>query len=220
VLLANRPIRPLFLALGVLAVAGVGVLAWFARGVGAWLVTAILAGGSAAIAGLVQTLTSSGLRKGGRLVLGAAPPVVVSTEFYQQELVLGGDSVRCAYVLLTVEAAADAAVILKRLRVVVVSRGPGVDMLAGPDHFPLPVRKFLVDLGEPNPRLEPQSGSTFPYVVGPPRPEAFQVMAYTTGEDVQWRFALDVTTDGKNSSLVIDQDGQPFRVSRSPAGLG
>jgi hypothetical protein len=192
------------------------------RSVGVWLAAAAFAGVTATIAGMVQATADRGLRAARRLVNGSGSPVKVSAEFWQQPLLFvrgdndPGHRVRCGFVLLLVEATSDQAVILRRLRVVVESRGPATSTQPDSSHEPVPMRTFLVDLDDPEPRPAPAGVPDFPYLVSPSQPEAFKVMAYTERGDIRWRLALDWTYRGVGGSVTIDSDGLPFRVAQPP----
>jgi hypothetical protein len=206
---------------GVLLLAGVAV-ALAIRNVGGWLAAALLAGVAAAVGGLVEATARQGLRAG-RRVLGRAPaPVTVSVEYWQQPLAFVRNEaysgmVRCGFAVLLVQTTAEQAVVLKRLRILIESREPGVRTGSDPPHAPLPLRRFLVDLDRDVPEAVPaQEG--FPYTVSPYDPERFQVMAYTDRHDVGWRLALDWVCGERTGTVVVDDGGQPFRVSAVPTG--
>jgi hypothetical protein len=134
-------------------------------------------------------------------------------------------------VVLIVETTAGQAVVLNRLRVIIDSRGPSVFIPPDNSHAPLPLRKFLIDLDQDVPEPVPEGPARhraslmdayhvgtpdFPYTVSPHDPENFEVMAYTDRSDVQWRLALDWTCRGKTGTVIIDNNGQPFRVAQPP----
>jgi hypothetical protein len=202
---------------GLAAVLGIGkVLAWVAA--------AVLAGVAATITGLVQGSTKKRLTAGKHLLAGSPVPFTVATEYWQQPLdFLSGPharEVRCGFVVLLVQTTAEQAVVLKRLRVVIDSRGPGIPLPADPPHAPLAIRRFLLDLDSAFPELRPEAfaGATpdFPYAVTSHDPENFQIMAYTDHQDVRWHLELDWICGNNADTMVIDHNGQPFRVAQPP----
>src|SRR5216683_2287282 len=136
-----------------LVLAGLAVGLGFRTVVG-WLAAAVLAGLAATIAGLVQTTAKKGLAAGKELLTGTSPPLTISVEYWQQPFRFVDDPgqfdpgrlMRCGIVVLLIQATANQAVILKRIRVIIDSRDPGTYIPADPSHEPLPLRKFLVDL--------------------------------------------------------------------------
>ncbi|MFF5185839.1 hypothetical protein ACFY30_19040 [Streptomyces sp. NPDC000345] len=198
----------------------VGSLFWV-RELSALGWAAVAAGLTAAIAGTVQGLITSGIGKGQKLILGDAAPIAVRTDFTHQELTLRrqggtGGQVQCGYVHMSAEGLVPHAVVLRRLRVVVDGRRPALDLAPGPQQAPLPCRKFLADLDTDEPRLVPQGSPDFPYVVTPTEPEIFQVMAYTGSQCVDWHLELEVVSQGETYTVIVDDDGKPFRVSQQP----
>ncbi|WP_158973359.1 hypothetical protein [Streptomyces griseus] len=206
-----------------LLVAGAVALLFWVPALSALGWAAVVAGLSAAIAGAVQGLVTSGIGKGQEVVLGGAPPIAVQAVFTHQELALVRQDgtrgqVHCGYVKMSVEALVPHAVVLRLLNVVVDGRQPALHLETGPQQAPLPYRKFLVDLDISEPRLVPQGSADFPYVVTQTGPEIFEVMAYTGGQCVDWHLELEVVSQGETCTVVVDDDGRPFRVSyRTPA---
>jgi len=166
------------------------------RNVLGWLTAAVLGGAAATIGGLGQGTARKGLATSKELLTGARPPITISVEYWQQPLNFlddpdpldHGHLVRCGYVVLLVETTADQAVVLKRLRVIIDSRGPGVSTDPDRSHAPLPLRKFLVDLDQDVPEPVPEGPARprdgimdayhvgtpdFPYVVSSGDPENF-----------------------------------------------
>ncbi|XVV08330.1 hypothetical protein ACQP2X_26155 [Actinoplanes sp. CA-131856] len=78
-------------------------------------------------------------------------------------------------------------------------------------------RRFTVDLDDPSGRMVPARGekTDFPYTVGNDEPEAFSLVATSSGCDCVWRIALDWSADGETgtSYLVDDESGQAFHTA-------
>ncbi|MEV5440559.1 hypothetical protein AB0K80_31815 [Streptomyces sp. NPDC052682] len=206
--------------LGGLAAGAVALLLWVPE-LSALGWAAVAAGLTAAIAGAVQALVTSGIGKGKELVLGGASPVAVQAVCTHQGLSLPGQDgaarqVHGAQVTVSVEALVPHAVLLRRLDVVVDGRYPALDLEPGAPQWPVSCRRFLADLDAGEPRLVPQGSPDFPYVVTQSEPEVFQVMAYTGSQCVDWHLELEVVSQGETYSMVVDDGGTPFRVSHRP----
>lgn len=202
-------------------VSGVVALLFWLPALSALGWAAVAAGLTAAIAGAVQGLVTRGIGKGQELVLGGASPIAVHAVFTHQKLTrLRHDGTRyqvhCGYVKMSVEALVPHAVVLRQLNVVVDGRQPALDLVPGPQQAPLPCRKFLVDLDAGEPRPMPQGSPDFPYGVTQAEPEIFEVMAYTGSQCVDWHLELEAVSQGETYTVVVDDDGKPFRVSHRP----
>jgi hypothetical protein len=117
-----------------------------------------------------------------------------------------------------VEALTAQAVVLRGMRVAVVSRTPPRPaFLFAAAAGILEQRGFRVDLDARQPRLEPTSatGPDFPFTVSSSDPELFAVFPRSTFE-VHWRLELDWTSRGRSGTVVIDRDGQPFHFVPRP----
>jgi hypothetical protein len=127
--------------------------------------------------------------------------------------------------VLTVEGRTRRAVILKRLRIHVLNRGPGTrcGIYA---HFPtngysMSIRNFVADLRSTDVAIVRPTGvhgydndiemtPEFPYMVHSVEPEQFVVNLDYGDEDVTWVAVLDWLLDGKSEELRIDNAGEPF----------
>ncbi|NUT48861.1 MAG: hypothetical protein HOV94_16375 [Saccharothrix sp.] len=132
-------------------------------------------------------------------------------------------------ITLLVEARGARAVTLRSLRAVVLSRRPPqpatfVTTAVGI----MTPRRFEVDLDTDLPHLVPATGQSrlrrllrrpggagFPYTVSPLDPEMFVIEPRTARYQVEWRLELDWTYRGRDGTTLIDDGGEPFRVTAS-----
>ncbi|MEU0389492.1 hypothetical protein [Streptomyces chartreusis] len=121
-----------------------------------------------------------------------------------------------------VEAVSQQAVVLKRMRPVVVSRKPPRPAyIAGEIMGILEVRGFMVNLDADVPVLVPRGSAApnFPFTVTSGDPELFEVLPSSSFE-VEWRLELEWTSAGRSGVTVIDADGKPFRCLPNPLDEG
>jgi hypothetical protein len=121
---------------------------------------------------------------------------------------------------ITVEALEDRAVILSRMRPVVLSRQPPSGTLS-PLAGVLPIRRFVVFLDEDPPRLVARGRprTDFPFKVAAHDPEVFELRVETARWDVTWVLELDWVCAGREGTTRIDLAGHPFRsMARPPSG--
>ncbi|MEV5785377.1 hypothetical protein AB0L42_30930 [Streptomyces sp. NPDC052287] len=115
----------------------------------------------------------------------------------------------------TVEAFTSQAVILNRMRPIVISR-----YRARPCYLryrmgiPLPPRAFKTNLDEARPTLKPKENRDgpppdFPYTVTDSGPELFLIFVESDNE-VNWILELDWSSAGRSGTITIDDNGKPF----------
>jgi hypothetical protein len=136
----------------------------------------------------------------------------------------GGGEDGSTLVEVIVQGRTSKAVVLTDLRVRVVKRRPPpkgtrVLLTAGAG---LPTRYFNVNLDDRPPTWQYEHGEDdtvkpvkFPYRVSGAQPEVFLLGAYTRDCDCQWSAELFWVADGKPDSLVLDNNGEPFRTISS-----
>ncbi|KUO08734.1 helix-turn-helix domain-containing protein [Streptomyces sp. DSM 15324] len=152
------------------------------------------------------------------------PPVQQDAEAWAatQQAVPG----RQTTVQISVQGKSSTAVVLKALRVRVVSRDAPVAGNAyamgqgcGSD---LPPRNFSVNLDVDRPITHARPGNDsgklvpavqFPYRVSAEDPEVLQVTATTEAYDCNWYLELDWSSQGRTGTVRIDDHGRPFRTS-------
>ncbi|WP_340377772.1 helix-turn-helix transcriptional regulator [Streptomyces sp. SS7] len=152
------------------------------------------------------------------------PPVQQDAEVWAatQRAVPG----RQTTVQISVQGKSSTAVVLKALRVRVVSRDAPVAGNAyamgqgcGSD---LPPRNFSVNLDVDRPIAHARPGNDsgkpfpaveFPYRVSADDPEVLQVTATTEACDCSWYLELDWSSQGRTGTVRIDDHGRPFRTS-------
>ncbi|MFF8830819.1 helix-turn-helix domain-containing protein [Streptomyces sp. NPDC015131] len=134
-------------------------------------------------------------------------------------------------VQLTVQGSSDTAVVLEALRVRVVGRTApaegnayAMDQGCGGSLTP---RYFAVDLDKDRPITRAVAGNDsgtpipavrLPYRVSAKDPEVLLVTAETGSCDCQWYLELDWSSQGREGTVRIDDQGRPFRTT-SIAGL-
>ncbi|MFG1810109.1 helix-turn-helix domain-containing protein [Streptomyces sp. NPDC049040] len=75
-------------------------------------------------------------------------------------------------------------------------------------------QSFDVDLDRGIPTATVKNSSrAFPYKVTESDPEVFYVTVHTKAHDVRWNFTLDWSSGDRHGTLVVDNDGTPFRLS-------
>ena len=117
----------------------------------------------------------------------------------------------------TVETAERAAVILRDLRVVVLSRVPASGSVM-PNRGTLVPRSFHVVLDDDPPVLTPtEGGEGFPFTVSATDPEMFDITVRVASGDVRWRLELDWSLRERQGTVPIDAAGAPFRTMSVPA---
>ena len=131
-------------------------------------------------------------------------------------------------VVVTVLGGSGKSVVLQDLTVEVVERRPAVDQAtvftaeSGCGEGALP-RLFDVQLGADRPSLRPYAGKdeagnvipavAFPFTVSEADPEIFEITADPGDCDCTWRLRLRWVADGRSGTLVIDDNGRPFRTA-------
>ncbi|WP_217240176.1 helix-turn-helix transcriptional regulator [Streptomyces sp. AC555_RSS877] len=129
-------------------------------------------------------------------------------------------------VQISVQGRSSTAVVLKALRVRIVSRGNpaagsayAMDQGCGSDLTP---RRFTVNLDADRPIARPKDGADsghtipavhFPYLVSAQDPEVLLVAATTQTYDARWYLELDWSSQGRTGTIRIDDDGRPFRTT-------
>jgi hypothetical protein len=218
----SRTVVGVTLAVSVVAVVIVVVVV---HSVQIWLVAAVLGGAASVIAAAVARLVDRGLAKGRELVLGADEPIVVSTSFESNVLLRlaeqpgGGFSAMSAgeqQIKMLVEASVDRAVVLRGLRINVVSRRAPIQGELMVVLHAVPLRTFDVDLDLDEPKPVPRSGTPdFPYAVSPDEPEQFLIVVRTRRNHIVWRMELDWTFQGQLGSTRIEEPY--FQVTPIPS---
>ncbi|AEF40242.1 hypothetical protein [Hoyosella subflava] len=139
------------------------------------------------------------------------------------------------FVSITVHGVSDETVRLTDLRVNVVdaSPAPAVVLYARPEHFPpgLEIAEnrsiaFNLDTGQ---RIAPEVPdglrearrvpAMFPYSVSISDPETFDVFVFTERCDCAYVFDLDWAARGRTGTMIIDDDGAPFRAVGMGGGI-
>ncbi|WP_146060257.1 hypothetical protein [Amycolatopsis sp. CA-128772] len=164
------------------------------------------------------------------------PPIVVTTSVFTNRwlVVAGPPPVEFTYcgstaVSVLVEARGARAVVLRALRVKVLSREPARPVIASRMILAIMDRRFFdVLLDEDPPRLVPAAAGSddgwirrltrrrpeapaFPFTVAPLDPEMFVLKPFSTHE-VQWVLELDWTYQGRAGTMTLNRAGEPFRV--------
>ena len=164
------------------------------------------------------------------------PPIVVTTSLFTNRwlVVEGPPPVEFTYcgsteVSVLVEARGARAVVLRALRVKVLSREPARPVVGSRVILAAMGRRFFdVLLDEDPPRLAPAAAGSddgwirrltrrrpeapgFPFTVAPLDPEMFVLKPSSTHE-VQWVLELDWTYQGHVGTVTVDSAGEPFRV--------
>ncbi|MFJ6982622.1 MULTISPECIES: helix-turn-helix domain-containing protein [unclassified Streptomyces] len=125
------------------------------------------------------------------------------------------------YLELTVQGTGDETVVVKGLRVRTVEKRsplawnayamgyPGVGCGGG-----VPTRFFTVALDAARPVLVPEAGhADFPFKVSESDPEVYYVSAEAAAYDVSWTLELSWSSGSRHGTLVLDDEGRPFRTS-------
>jgi cold shock CspA family protein len=114
--------------------------------------------------------------------------------------------------IITVEARTTRAVVLQKMRPVVVSRRPPhracVEVRIGGIVTPRP---FTADFDSDPPRLEALA-ENFPFSVSLTDVEQFRFVPNVTNAEVSWRLELDWLCAGQRGTTVIDDHGKPFEM--------
>ncbi|MDL5205896.1 helix-turn-helix transcriptional regulator [Streptomyces sp. ALI-76-A] len=138
----------------------------------------------------------------------------------------GASHGRQTRVQISVQGRSSTAVVLKALRVRVVSRGEpaagsayAMGQGCGSDLTP---RRFTVNLDADRPVAHPKDGADvertipavhFPYRVSAEDPEVLLVAATTQAHDARWYLELDWSSQGRTGTIRIDDHGRPFRTT-------
>jgi hypothetical protein len=134
---------------------------------------------------------------------------------------------------LTIQGKSEASVVLRTIRAVVTARRPplkGIDLwreCGGDGAFrglnvdldhetPTITDTFYPDdaVGEPPHEVRPIK---FPYTVALSDPETFSVSATTNTCDCDWRLEIDWTSQGHAGTVLVGDNGRPFRTSTAVA---
>lgn len=135
---------------------------------------------------------------------------------------LGAVTAGDQYVEVTVQGMGKETVVLQDMNVRVQSTGAPLDW----NNFQMgsgcggkaPSTSFAVDLDDAAPRVTTRAGQRdFPYKVSENDPEVFHIKASTELHDVRWYLELEWSSGNRHSTLLIDDQGKPFRTS-SKAG--
>lgn len=121
-------------------------------------------------------------------------------------------------VTLTVQGTGERTVVLDSLAVHVVGRGMP---LAWNDYVmgvgcggDVPTHPFNVALDAARPVVQPAAGQRdFPFSVSESDPEVFRIMADASAYDVRWYLELKWSSGTRQGTVVVDDDGEPFRTS-------
>lgn len=122
-----------------------------------------------------------------------------------------------------VEGRSAQAVVLRGIRVTVLSRAPFTDgiVIRLTSHRVggvIEPRGFRLDLDDPVPNLRPTSyrGTPtvpFPYSVSQGDPEIFYIEVSSHRTDCAFQLEIDWTADGTNGTCVVNDDSEPFRIA-------
>ncbi|MEU1557551.1 helix-turn-helix transcriptional regulator [Streptomyces scabiei] len=86
---------------------------------------------------------------------------------------------------------------------------PGVGCGAG-----VPTRSFTIALDGARPDVKPKSGTgNFPYSVSESDPETYYITADASAYYVSWYLELKWSSGSRSGTLIVDDDGGPFRTS-------
>ncbi|MFF4017967.1 helix-turn-helix domain-containing protein [Streptomyces sp. NPDC001843] len=154
------------------------------------------------------------------------PPPPVQQDAAAWAATQGAVHGRQTMVQISVQGRSSTAVVLKALRVRVVSRGNpaagnayAMDQGCGGELTP---RRFTVDLDADRPSARPKDGADsehtipavhFPYRVSAEDPEVLLVDATTQAYDARWYLELDWSSRGRTGTIRIDDHGRPFHTS-------
>jgi hypothetical protein len=118
-----------------------------------------------------------------------------------------------SYVLkVLLEARSAQAVVLRALRVAVLSRCPPLPVQSWlAVHAAMKERPFAVYLNPKVPRVVAK-GVGFPFAVTASDPEMFVIRPVSTVDEVRWQLKLDWTYAGRRGTTVIPEDGEGFRL--------
>jgi hypothetical protein len=86
---------------------------------------------------------------------------------------------------------------------------PGVGCGAG-----VPTRSFTIALDGARPDVKPKAGTgNFPYSVSESDPETYYITADASAYYVSWYLELEWSSGSRSGTLIVDDDGRPFRTS-------
>ncbi|WP_240151999.1 hypothetical protein [Streptomyces mobaraensis] len=127
---------------------------------------------------------------------------------------------------LAVQGTSRQAVVLRALHVRVVGRAAPLAwsayLMADGCGSGVTPSTFDIDLDRDNPRARPVAGvqgdvripaTDFPYKTSTTDPQVLDVVAHTTGHDVQWYLELEWSSGDRHGTLRIDDRGRPFRTT-------
>jgi hypothetical protein len=147
------------------------------------------------------------------------PPPPVEEDARGWVTALGGVASGEQRVRLTVQGTDENTVVLEDLHVNVVGKEeplPWNDYVMGVDACggPVETRHFGVDLDAGQPEVTPEGGQRdFPYQVSETDPEVYYITAGTRAHDVSWYLELEWSSGGERGTVLIDDEGEPFRMS-------
>ncbi|MEU0932501.1 hypothetical protein [Embleya sp. NPDC005971] len=137
---------------------------------------------------------------------------------------LGGIDRDTTPIVVTVEGKHDYNVTLRAMRVVErqeskLAPGTNVTLRLGCGSG-LPIGpRMVIDLAAENPRVEQEDGGEFSYKVAGNDTQRFGIDAQSPVKEwrtcdcvITWKLALDWTYQGKQGTLIIDDQGAPFRT--------
>ncbi|UBI37967.1 hypothetical protein [Streptomyces mobaraensis] len=127
---------------------------------------------------------------------------------------------------LAVQGASRQAVVLRALHVRVVGRTAPLAwsayVMADGCGSGVTPATLDIDLDRDNPRARPVAGrqgdiripaTDFPYKTSATDPQVLDVVAHTSGHDVQWYLELEWSSGDRHGTLRIDDRGRPFRTT-------
>ncbi|MFM9699000.1 helix-turn-helix domain-containing protein [Streptomyces europaeiscabiei] len=125
------------------------------------------------------------------------------------------------FLTLTVQGTGEETVVVRSLKVRMVDKQsplawndfimgyPGVGCGAG-----VPTRSFTIALDATRPDVQPMAGSrNFPYSVSESDPEVYYITADASAYYVRWYLELKWTSGSRSGTLIVNDNGLPFRTS-------
>ncbi|WP_371578076.1 helix-turn-helix domain-containing protein [Streptomyces sp. NBC_01314] len=125
------------------------------------------------------------------------------------------------FLTLTVQGTGEETVVVRSLKVRMVDKQsplawndfamgyPGVGCGAG-----VPTRSFTIALDAARPDVQPKAGSrNFPYSVSESDPEVYYITADASAYYVRWYLELKWTSGSRSGTLIVNDNGLPFRTS-------
>ncbi|WP_226967014.1 helix-turn-helix domain-containing protein [Streptomyces phaeolivaceus] len=125
------------------------------------------------------------------------------------------------FLTLTLQGTGEETVVVRSLKVRMAGRQaplawndyamgyPGVGCGAG-----VPTRSFTIALDAARPDVQPKAGSRdFPYSVSESDPEVYYITADASAYYVSWYLELEWSSGDRGGTLIVNDDGRPFRTS-------